>query len=392
VQDADVDILPFDSHPTEDAGAATTDRFHFQHCCAAARLLAALAGGQACELICEWHEDYLVISNGRVEAVSVKHREDHLAAWSAASLVDDGKLGHLFATFCSSGVACYFESNRAHTVHDLWSSDAARREAARVDLAERLGADRAELDLFVDNLRIWTAPKRQDIEETYAARFASFALDRLGLNLDPILALRVTCSLVADASRGRVPDDAWAALLAAPPEERDQLLADRVFAGRRVDTKVVCDALTHAQRTAVPRLDASAGPAPPETTLTKKLRRGGLGPSVIETGRRRRRLWYSHVAEVRDIGEREAELASLREWVQDQANAAESEAMGEDPYGQQMHQALEGRLRSDAVPDGTRDEDKNPALLSGAAFELTDECAVWWSKPFDLAVDADVED
>ena len=66
--------------PQEDQGAPTTDRFHFQHCCAVARLLAGIAESKTCEVVCEWHEDCLVIMDGTVEAVSVKHREDHLAA------------------------------------------------------------------------------------------------------------------------------------------------------------------------------------------------------------------------------------------------------------------------------------------------------------------------
>jgi hypothetical protein len=38
------------------------------------------------------------------------------------------------------------------------------------------------------------------------------------------------------------------------------------------------------------------------------------------------------------------------------------------------------RLRSrETLPIGTRHEDGNAALLAGAAFELTDDCSVWWS-------------
>jgi hypothetical protein len=45
-----------------------------------------------------------------------------------------------------------------------------------------------------------------------------------------------------------------------------------------------------------------------------------------------------------------------------------------------MYNDLMTRLRSrDALPLGTRQEDANSALLAGAAFELTDDCFVWWS-------------
>jgi hypothetical protein len=39
--------LSFAAEPTEDGGAGTAHRYLFQYCCAAARLLAALATGHA---------------------------------------------------------------------------------------------------------------------------------------------------------------------------------------------------------------------------------------------------------------------------------------------------------------------------------------------------------
>jgi len=50
-----------------------------------------------------------------------------------------------------------------------------------------------------------------------------------------------------------------------------------------------------------------------------------------------------------------------------------------------MFEELMGRIGSaEGLPAGTRQFDSHPALLSGAAFQLTDECSVWWSDPFPI--------
>lgn len=374
-------------HPIEDEGAVTAHRYQFQYCCAAARLLAGIAAGRDCEVICEWHEDFLVINDGKVEAVSIKHREDHRPAWSAASIVSDGQLHHLMRTFQRSNglVRCCFETNRDHTVGDLWSDDGPACEASRADLADRLKVSRADLGLFLDHTTITapSVPGRHHIESAYATMYAAPALDCLGLRaLSPAQAMRIAVGVVANASRDRIPDGAWSELVAAEPSERASVLAKHKLAARQVTTDHLREVLHDAAKGQVPRLDVAPGDAPPETTLTKKLEDGGLGPSVVDTARRRRRIWYSHTAAHRDLGDREAELRSLEEWVQDQANAAETEAVADaqSPYGPRMYQALMTRLQAqDFLPDGTRREDSNPALLSGAAFELTDACSVWWA-------------
>jgi hypothetical protein len=331
-----------------------------------------------------------------VEAVSVKHREGSLPAWSIPSLVSDGNLGHLFDTFArAEGVFCTLESNRSHKVHDLWAEDAVRRTAARSELAERLEADPVEVDCFVDHLRLVTPPmpSRHDIADTFAVRYGARVLDALGLTgLSPSRAVRIASEMVGRASLDRVDEGAWAAVLVASPTERPAMIARHQLEARRLTSDELREALLEAERQRVPRLHGTAGEAPPETTMTRKLEAGGLGPSVVETARRRRRLWYSHRAEVRDIGEREAELRSLQEWVQDQANASEMSALvaGRVPYGPLMYDDLVSRVSAvGAVPDGTRPEDRNPALLTGAAFELTDACSVWWSPRSALEGDVD---
>ncbi len=381
--------FPLTDPPGEDAGAATADRYRFQYCCAAARLLAAVAAGVECEVICEWHEDFLVISSdGKVEAVSIKHRDDGSAAWTIATLGGPaGNLGRLLDTFqrANGQIDCCFETNRASNAVDLNSADPAKREAARAELAQRLGASREDLDVFLERLTVTRVPDRAYIISTYADLYAAPALDRLGVTaLEPSRAVRIAYELIADASTERLSTAAAVIVLTAAPADRRTVIQAEVLKARCVNERDVAEALREAARARVPRLPTLEAEAPEETSMSKKLRAGGLGESVVETAKRRRTGWFAHRAQYRDIPYRQEELNSLQEWVQDQANLAESSALdtGTLPYGRAMHSDLIARLHNAAtVPEGTRPEDRHPTLLTGAAYQLTDDCTVWFSPP-----------
>jgi hypothetical protein len=386
-QDIRMQQQPLSGPAPEAFGPATVARYRFQYCCAGARLLAAIAEGRSCVVICEHHEDYLVLGDDcSMQAVSVKHREDHLAAWSISSLVTDGSLGHLLDTFrrANGQIDCCFESNRSHTVADLFSENVAVSGPLRDDLAHRLSVSRDDVDAFLARLTFPPAmPHRRDIESTFATRYATGALDALAITLSPSTAISIARDLVANASAERLEVEVETRVLVAAPADRAALAAEAVIAARRVTDQNLAEALHAAAVARTPTLNASAAGADEETTMTHKLVAGGLGPSSVETARRRRRFWYTHVTKLRDIPHRQQELASLTEWVQDQANAAESAALdsGRDPYGRFMHDKLIERLGDpDALPAGTVSEDSNPALLSGAAYQLTDDCSVWFSS------------
>jgi Cap4-like dsDNA endonuclease family protein len=390
-----VEALPFSGGPTEDAGARTADNYRFQYCCAAARLLAAIAAGEERQVICEWHEDYLVLANGSVEAVSVKHRELSQPIWSISNIVSEGKLAHLYNTFKRGGenIDCCFETNRDHALSALWSKTANDRDGARGRIASSLELERDDLDCFLDHLTLNAKlPGRDHIAAAYATRHASRALDALGISgLDPSQAMLVATSLIATASQDRVADDDWGAILLASPADRERVISEKKLDARMVCTSSLAEALKKTHSARVPRLpkasSVSAGSVPPESTMTRKLRRGGLGPSTLASAGRWRALWYGHSAAHRDIPGREEELDSLREWVQDQANRSEAAAIAADvdPYGAEMYEVLMDRLSpADKLPPGTRFEDSDVALLAGAAFQLTDECLVWWSPVFDM--------
>jgi hypothetical protein len=393
---ARVGDLPFTALPGEDAGASTASRFRFQHCCAAARLFAAIAAEKECELVCEWHEDYLVVSGSPVLAVSVKHREQNRSKWTVAALTSDGKLGHLLDTFqrANEDLDCLFETNRVHDVAALWSPDSQKRNQLVSELAERLHTDGTAITKFVARLRLVDdLPSREHIAATYASMLAAPALDRLKLDIDEATAMRVAGDLIANASSEQLSPEALQKVLLAPAHQRDAVLAEQKIADRRVRSDELAAALHEAASEMVPWLpnDDPEMEVPAETTLSRKLEAGGLGPSVKRSAGRRRARWYAHRARHRDIGYREGELDSIEEWVQDQANIAETTARKDHPddYGPQMFEDLTRALSSrEALPPGTRREDSDPALLAGAAFELTDACSVWFSPESSLADDA----
>lgn len=93
--------------PTDDAGAQTADLYDWQAAMAAADGLAAyrqhldgdLGSLDASEvqIVCEYHEDWVVQLGAEAELVSAKHREAASGPWNSISvLVADGGLGHLF--------------------------------------------------------------------------------------------------------------------------------------------------------------------------------------------------------------------------------------------------------------------------------------------------------
>lgn len=216
---------PLTGPPSEDAGASTANHYRFQYCCAASRLLAAIAEERSCAVICEWHENYLILSDdGRIEAVSVKH-QNRLPAWTLTSITsDDGKLGHLLQTFrrANGEIDCCFETNRAHRVDALFFEDQTACDAARDTLAARLSASRAEVDAFVTRLNIGPpVPDRRDIENAYADRYAVPAMDALGITgLTASRALKIARDVIAEASAERLSVEATTAVLTAAPADR----------------------------------------------------------------------------------------------------------------------------------------------------------------------------
>ena len=88
---------PLSTQPKDDSGAATQDRFSWQHHCIAVDCVSLVVADQTRRVICEIHEDYVVEhSSGLCELVSCKHREASRGPWKLVDLCVDGGVGHLF--------------------------------------------------------------------------------------------------------------------------------------------------------------------------------------------------------------------------------------------------------------------------------------------------------
>jgi len=88
---------PFSTQPEDDSGAATQDRFSWQHHCIAVDRVGLIVAGQTRRVVGEIHEDYIVEHrDGLCELVSCKHREASRGPWKLVDLCIDGGVGHLF--------------------------------------------------------------------------------------------------------------------------------------------------------------------------------------------------------------------------------------------------------------------------------------------------------
>ena len=138
-----------------------------------------LPGGHVAAVVIEWTSDYVVLArDGRVELVSVKHREEDQPPWNFGDLVKE----HVFRDLHSIWKQIredgdyVFESNRGFS-RALRSAaekaaDPAAREAAK--LADAIDASAEEAARFASRLILPAepVPDRRHIHDVAIARLA----------------------------------------------------------------------------------------------------------------------------------------------------------------------------------------------------------------------------
>ncbi|WP_412541790.1 hypothetical protein R8Z50_04350 [Longispora sp. K20-0274] len=118
---------PYAYDATGQVARRTRARFEYQDECVALRCIANLLSDQVREILVEWSTDYLVgLSDGRIELVSVKHREPDQPDWKQHEVFQI--LLGLFRVWRGSQEDCVsvFESNRPVTSTLLKSLTPAR--------------------------------------------------------------------------------------------------------------------------------------------------------------------------------------------------------------------------------------------------------------------------
>ena len=388
------------SRPLEDSGSQTQDRYTFQHHCTARRGITLLASDTIQAIVCEWHEDYVVMYvDGSTELVSVKHLESSQSRWTIQELCTDGGLKHLFQRWRETGRrsrSC-LETNAgmrtgagesAELVSACSRRDATDLQSWAPRLAPHLGDhdDLDEIAQFLASLAIdHGLPSREHIRDQQINSLMRPALQSIGFPIESAAAAYdAVVSEVAAANRARPGDFNALRLLA----NIDRLSAEaelmRDLAQRTIDRRRLLSAIASLNDPLRPLL--LPGQASEPTAMVKKLTRGGIGPSALNDAKRLRSTWLRlRKTWSKDLPGEEPEFEDLASQVLHIAQQAETATRGGGgAYGAAMLQEVERRLKVDLLR-------RRPALpvldehLLGLVYQLTEDCLVWWSDPFEVS-------
>jgi hypothetical protein len=425
----------------DDAGAETADRYDWQAAMAAADGLAlyhdALSGGKLRadadgRIVCEHHEDWVVIRGDDAELVSGKHREPGYSVFTTVGqLAGDGGLAHLFGRWHTLGER---PSCRLVTTAGLAPGPAQGLEKAAAYLRDlRLagqdllpgGGHEPAISGFARTLRqhpgdlpgSWLAttgdsaeaalrdqagqvcrflaglymehgkPSRTHVGHAAPTMYCAPVLDRLG-HEDPALAVAVWEAVhglfrARMRAAGPTPRGALPAVLAYQPGTLPPGTAGERASAARIVSVTDIDVAVRAAL-AHPRGFLPLPPAPRVTRLAVKMAAGCCTDNSIERAEQLRldyqRYWRARVSG--DPAARTNQQRLRRELlrISDQATAVVSAAHGA-AWGGDLWRELQACV--EAMPAGWP-EDLDPGLRLGGICDLGNRCQVWFSDRFDV--------
>lgn len=397
MQPADGDPV-LDRQPREDVGAETLARFRYQSEVAARAVFATLDGSVEL-VVCEWHEDHLILHrDGIWEFVSVKHRERDQGPWSLRLLISDGGLAHLLSRWRDVGRRCRCSvatnGGLKPDAQTLADALAARDQSVLDDLANerwrQLGAvDASEAREFFGSLSIEPLlPDRRDISASNLRSYVRPALRRAGLpeSLDE-KAYEGVVEMIDAASRDEsASGQDLLGYISNPNRLRAEVLRQRTVESRTIGRQQVRDAVGRAQRQVAPLIAPVT--VARTTNLVRKLQTGGFGPTHVDSAPLLRAAWTEFEAAYRDdLTDAGAQIDDIRARVRVEVAEAEDEAISDagpgGEYGIRMFAGVKSRVRVDAI-ESARFFPLDDLLLLGLVYQLTDECPVWWSPRFEL--------
>jgi len=429
------------TEPSDDAGADTADRYEWQAAMAAADGLAlyldaiedgSRRAGDDSGIICEHHEDWVVVRSDEAELVSAKHRDPSVAVFTTiAQLLGDGGLAHLFGRWHAMSELPYCRlvttaglgrgpaqelsetaqalRNLAEGGQMLLASD--DHEKVIVQFAKGLqqhaegflpdswraaiaagAADPADGNLeltgrFLSMLRIDEGkPSRTYISHAAPNMYCGPILGVLGHDVlmassvwEAVLALfRVRMRAAGPMPRGALPH-----VQAGQPRLTSAALAERALAARTVT-------MSDIELTVRKAIANQAGyrplvPPPRVTRLGIKMDEGLCTDNSIE---RAEQLRSDYRAYWRDRGsgdplarpaQRRLRQALLR--ISDDSTAAIT-GPGKSLRGADLWREIQTRV--EAMPAGEWSEDLDAELRLGGICDLTARCQVWFSQRFDV--------
>jgi hypothetical protein len=420
----------------EDAGARSASLFDWQACTAAIDALACL---RLCldedrplhgAILCEHHEDWVVLGTTNAVLVSCKHKD--VAVWTYADLFVDGGVAHLFARWRALGRTC---RTRLVTNGALSGPDAAHLdqtcqlladEAAGtpIDAASSVSTDDRVRDVACRFMhyasfsglsvteagpaKATIAERQPSVELLLDIRqfLAGFGMETLRIGRHHLRyaapGMYVRDVLQRRGEPGDRAEAVWEAVAGLFRERMRGLgaLADgelgSVAAHLRGETSeeqlarhlsqrmISLDAVVAAIELAVARPGAFTSRHLPATTvLGTKLEAGGCGPTLVSTAERMRARWLLERRRLLEQPGAHADVERLLTQLSLAAVEAEMavRATGLEPYGEALWLDLAQRIQTMQRPVAIGDD----AVL-GALMEKTSECDLWFSPRFDPAV------
>jgi hypothetical protein len=412
--------------PDEDSGAQTQDRYRWQHHCTVVDCIQMLNDSEIEKIICEVHEDYIIVRRTHIELVSCKHREPSRGPWSLSDLCLNGGIAHLFSRWAAAKDPIARLITNAALKPGLMEAGEIVSACARV--AESGSFEAKDLEAREALARALLSARRQkkyhEIPETEkpTGRRSQWPpvepgfLERVGTFMQ---ALRVKFDAPArkyiEAVQQIATHDALAAL-GHPSEAHPKcyhaalsLVASRNMAdelpgnylawitgntddGPRGSQRALIQARTIERRdveTALRqayRIDEKIAHDPFKVQrLQAKLIAGQVGGTRISSALRHRDLWLEKATSLRTGAPNESSARQLLEVkVLDIAGDVETALYGaEERWGNDMYEGLRSQLveqheaLSKILPLTSDD-------LLGLAMDLASRCYVWFSPPFDV--------
>jgi hypothetical protein len=248
-------------------------------------------------------------------------------------------------------------------------------------LSVGIGGSVSDVELFLSSLRmVSTGGDEFSMRAKAIEDVARPVMQRLGVAPGMArVAFKAAYDLVCEAVLGLNPDEPDGVWMSGD-DSADEDRVKRTISRQRLLERL------RERGIAIPN-DAGIAGSPRETDMIRKLRAGRLGPTVIASAPRLRRRWYELEATFRpDIpSPMQDELNRLRAEVLYRASMAESRTRRPDAaYGASMHSILTELLAHEIsmrLPISALE-------LMGCAYQLTDECDIWWSDKFNPQYDA----
>lgn len=398
--------------PPDDAGAETADRYEWQAMMATADILAIYFeslsdsgvpnDGAHFTVLCEHHEDWSVVCEGRTEIVSGKHREASTGPISTyRQVLNEGGVLHLFRRWralqqtpacrlvTTSGLAG--DGARTARACDQLRADpnaeggdvAAVVESLKSTIVSILSTSGVTVSpepddvirAFLASLRFQCAePRRDQVPDMAAERYGKPVAERLAHPDGGLAVWHAVLALVRPRMRDAGPS-IGGALPVVLGVEHDDALASRTLTLDDVDTAIRFALNNIAGYVPLPRVIKA-------NRMAMKMAQGGCSDNAVERADelrlQYRQYWRARRSSPNTSDQRRQVDNTLQRIVDEATDVVRTDTAS---WGAQLwrelcqrFQALEGQPEAIGL---------NADLLLGGVSELSNNCRAWYTDRFD---------